>query len=154
MRRANRMSDSAGRLRGDQGSASIEFLSAAVLLLIPLVYLVVAVSVVQSTALGVEGAARQAARVYVRASSEAQAQRRVEAVVGVVAADHGLDRSKLHVSVQCAPRPTNCLYPTGTVTVALRYDATLPFVPVLDSVSVATLRAEATQPVSRFGGRR
>lgn len=138
----------------DAGSASVEFLAAAILLLVPLVYLVVAVSLIQSAALGVEGAARQAARAYVRADSVPQAQRHLDAVLHVVAADHGLEHQRFMVEVACSPRPSRCLQPDGTVTVTLRYAVPLPFVPFLDGLAVAQLQAQATQPVSRFGGAR
>jgi len=57
------------RAADDAGSASIEFLTAGMLLLVPIVYLVILVAAVQSAALATEGAARQAARVFVQAAS-------------------------------------------------------------------------------------
>ncbi|RII97030.1 hypothetical protein DZF97_17400, partial [Clavibacter nebraskensis] len=59
----------------DRGSAVLEFITAGVLLLVPLVYLVLAMSAIQGAALGTEGAARQAARVYVRADDDASGRR-------------------------------------------------------------------------------
>lgn len=53
------------RLRGDdQGSAMIEFIALAVLLMIPLAYLIVALAYVQQNRTGVTQAAREAGRVY------------------------------------------------------------------------------------------
>lgn len=43
------------RLRRDDGTASLEFLTVGILLLVPLVYLVLAVAAIQAGALGVEG---------------------------------------------------------------------------------------------------
>ncbi|HSP76545.1 MAG TPA: hypothetical protein VLO31_10065, partial [Cryobacterium sp.] len=51
--------------RAERGSASLEFITAGLILLVPLVYLVLAMAALQGGALAVEGAARQAARVYV-----------------------------------------------------------------------------------------
>ena len=50
----------------DDGSASLEFITVGLLLLVPLVYLVLTIAAVQGAALGVEGAARQASRVFVQ----------------------------------------------------------------------------------------
>ena len=56
------------RLAQEHGSASLEFLTVGIILLVPLVYLVLALAAIQAGALGVEGAARQAARVAVLAA--------------------------------------------------------------------------------------
>ncbi|MCA1943576.1 MAG: pilus assembly protein, partial [Yonghaparkia sp.] len=56
---------------GDRGSASLEFLVAGLLMLVPLVYLILTLGTIQSAALATEGAARQAARVFVQAPSTA-----------------------------------------------------------------------------------
>ena len=59
------------RAAGD-GSAALEFITAGFLLLIPLVYLILAMAALQGGALSVEGASRQAARVFVQAPSSAR----------------------------------------------------------------------------------
>lgn len=51
-------------LRSESGSASLEFVTVGVILLVPLVYLVLAVAAIQAGVLATEGAARHAARVY------------------------------------------------------------------------------------------
>ena len=63
----------------EAGSASLEFLTVGVILLVPLVYLVLAMSAIQAGALAVEGAARQAARVAVQAIDSGAADVAVEA---------------------------------------------------------------------------
>ena len=50
---------------GERGSASLEFLTVGMILLVPLVYLVLALAAIQGGSLAVEGAARHAARVAV-----------------------------------------------------------------------------------------
>ena len=58
----------------DGGSASLEFVTAGMILLLPLVYLVLTMASIQAGALAVEGAARQAVRVFVQAGSTRQAE--------------------------------------------------------------------------------
>jgi hypothetical protein len=140
-------------LAADDGSASLEFISAGVLLLVPLVYLVLAMSSVQGGALAVEGAARQAARVYVQASSESEAQARAESAVRFALADYGLDASEATVRIRCSRDPGDCLTRRGIVTVTVGVRVRLPLVPRGLSVSTAAsvpLAATAAQQVSRF----
>lgn len=70
MRRRAALAGPAGRLAarlgddGDEGSAVIEFVFAAVLMMVPLVYLVVTVATVQRAQLAVTNAARDAGRAF------------------------------------------------------------------------------------------
>ncbi len=142
-------------LDDDAGSASLEFITAGMILLVPIVYLVLTMAAVQGGALAVEGAARQAARVYVQADDDADAAASVERAVGFALVDHGIDPSIARVDVVCAPNPGRCLTRRGTVTVAVRIVVPLPLSPpVLDlAVPVGVpLEASATQRVSRFWG--
>lgn len=50
------------RLAEDRGSAMVEFLGAALILLVPLLYLVLVLAQVQSAAFAAEGAARESMR--------------------------------------------------------------------------------------------
>src|SRR6187402_2436195 len=96
MPRSRRWTDCESRGVGEvrdaeRGSASLEFLVAGLLLLVPLVYLVLTVSAVQAASLGVEGAARQASRVFVQAESVGEARAAAARAVAVTLADYGLD---------------------------------------------------------------
>jgi hypothetical protein len=138
---------------GERGSASLEFLTVGMLLLVPLVYLVLAFAAVQGGALAVEGAARQAARVFVQGDSVASATAQAERAIQFAFADYGLDAADATVAVSCAPRPTECLTRLGTVTVNVGVEVALPLVPPGLSVDVplsVPLEATATQQVSRF----
>jgi hypothetical protein len=135
------------------GSASLEFLTAGFLLLVPLVYLVVTLSVVQAGALAVEGAARQAARVYVQAPSEPVAAGRVARAIAFALADYGLNADDATVGIACTGGSAGCLTRESGVTVTVRLNIVLPLVPDLLSLrSAATipLQGSATQIVSRF----
>jgi Flp pilus assembly protein TadG len=75
---------------GDAGNAVIEFIFVAVLILIPLVYLVVAVASVQRSSVAVTHAAREAGRAFATADSTDQGLQRAEVAVRLALADQGL----------------------------------------------------------------
>jgi hypothetical protein len=153
MRRARRSTDAARALASDEGSASLEFITVGVLLLVPLVYLVLVVSSLQAASLGVEGAARQASRVFVQAETEAEARQAAERAIRVTLADYGLDAADAEVAVSCRPDPADCLARRGFVTVEIAAVVPLPFAPPVLGLDVplgVTVRAIATEQVSRF----
>lgn len=150
MQQLKRWIDSRGT---ERGSASLEFITAGMLLLLPLVYLVLTMSAIQGGALAVEGAARQASRMFVQADSVTSATAQAQRAIDFAFADYGLDATKATVSVHCAPDPANCLTRLGTVTVEVGLAVALPLVPpglTLDAPLAVPLRASATQQVSRF----
>lgn len=141
--------------RGESGSASLEFVTAGLILLVPLVYLVVALAQIQSGALAVEGAARQAARAYVLSDSAEHGRAAVERALHVGLVDYGVDPGTADAAIECSPSPTQCLEPRSTVAVVVRASVTLPFVPPvlgLETIASVPLEAKATQTVSVFGG--
>lgn len=136
----------------ERGSASLEFLTVGMILLVPLVYLVLAVASIQAAALGVEGAARQAARVAVVRADAAAPGAGVERTVRVVLADYGVDAGAASVDVDCSAA---CDEPGSRIVVRVTAAVALPLVPqALASSSIGTVRLEsaATQTVSRFAG--
>jgi len=142
-----------GSVVADDGSASLEFITAGLILLVPLVYLVVAVANIQGASLAVAGAARQAARVYVTAPDPASARERAGRAVVFALADYGVNPSTASITVRCAPKPGACLTRSGRVTVTVEARAVLPLMPdVLDLPTAGSvpLRSAATQTVSRF----
>lgn len=82
--------------RDDEGSAIIEFVFVAVVVMVPLIYLVAAVATVQRTELAVTQAARDAGRAYATSDTEAEAAVRVRAAVRLALTDQGL-RNDAHV---------------------------------------------------------
>jgi hypothetical protein len=154
MPRSRRWSDLAS---DDEGTASLEFITAGLVLLLPIVYLVLTMSAVQGGALAVEGASRQAARVFVEAPTLEQAQSRALLAVQYALADYGIDPAAVTVSVTCTPTPTDCLERRGLVTVAVETAVALPLAPAVlevDAPFSVPLAATSTQQVSRFGGAR
>ncbi|TBN57239.1 hypothetical protein EYE40_07410 [Glaciihabitans arcticus] len=139
----------------ETGSSSLEFVTTGMILLVPLVYLVLTVSAIQAGALAIEGAARQAARVYVQAPTTAEAKADATRAIEFGLADYGIDARKAKVAISCAPKPRDCLTRRGFVTVSIAVAVPLPLVPPslsLDLPFAVQLESSATQQVSRFWG--
>ena len=142
-------------LVSERGSASLEFITAGLILLVPLVYLVLAMAALQAGTFAVEGAARQAARVYVQAPNETEARARAIRAVEFGLSDYGIAADGAEVRIDCEAAQSGCLTRQRTVTVTVRIEVPLPLVPDLLSLRDAAaipLQATATQTVSRFWG--
>lgn len=146
-----------GRGGGDEGSALLEFSYLAVLLMVPLVYVLVTVLQVQSAAFAVTEAARQAGRAYVRADTTAEARDRARTAAGLALADQGITDADPPV-VSCAPKPlARCLEPGTRVEVTVSYRVPLR---VLGALFVGTqgptipVTATHTQVVDRSRAQR
>jgi hypothetical protein len=143
------------RLSPDDGSAALEFITAGFLLLIPLVYLVLAMAALQGGALSVEGASRQAARVFVQAASDGVANDRAQTAVQFALDDFGLSSAPNTFHVSCRPNPAVCLTRRGFVTVTVTASVPLPLVPnvlALNTPLSVPMSATSTEQVSRFWG--
>jgi hypothetical protein len=143
------------RCRDDTGSASLELITAGLLLLVPLVYLVLAMAAIQGGALAVEGASRQAARVFVQAGSAAEARSRAQAALDFALAGFTVTNAKSHLAVTCTPQPARCLTRRGYVTVTVTAEVPLPLIPSILSPRtpfVVPMTATSTEQVSRFWG--
>lgn len=141
------------KFSSDDGSTSLEFITAGLILLVPLVYLVLTMSAVQGGALAVEGAARQAARVYVTEDNETDAAAAAQQAVTIALADYGVDDRSVRVRVECAPAPHDCLTRRGFVTVTVATTVVMPGIPAvieLDTPAGVRLSSSATEQVSRF----
>lgn len=140
-------------LVADDGSASLEFITAGILLLVPLVYLVSALSVLQGAAFAAEGAARQAARVFVQSDTADQGASAAQQAVAIAFSDFGITDGISPVDYSCAPVPDACLTRAGHVTVTVRVSVPLPLLPAFlghENSGGIPFVATATQAVSRF----
>lgn len=136
------------RPRGDDGNALVEFTYLAVVLLVPLVYVLVTVFEVQRAAFGVTEAARQAGRAYVTTTSGDPAVR-AQAAADLAMRDQipGFATAALSVSGDGL-----ALVPGGTVTVTVRHAVTLPVLGGLFGAVEPTIPVTAThvEVVDRF----
>lgn len=84
---ATRLTRRPGR---EDGNAIVEFVFVAVLVLVPLIYLVTAVAAVQRSRLATTGAARDVGRAVATAGSLAEASQRASAALRIALANEGL----------------------------------------------------------------
>jgi len=136
------------RPTGDDGNALVEFSYLAVLLMIPLVYVLLTVFQVQRAAFGVTEAARQAGRAYATATDEAQGRARAR-----VAADLALQDQGLVLCPSCLAPPAGQLVPGGTVRVRVEHRVVLPLLGGLFRGAVPAsipVRATHVEVVDRF----
>lgn len=158
MRRSNPSAERSGRLAraiaDERGSASAEFLAVGVVLLVPLVYLALALGQVQHAVLGIEGAARHAARTIAQAESHDAGLAAADRALLVAITDAGIAPEALRAAIDCAPEPARCDTRGGSVTVQLEATVPLPLAPpglALDVGLGVPIAARAVQPVSAFG---
>ena len=128
------------------GSAVVEFVWLCVLLLVPLVYVVLAGMTLQRTAFAETDAARDAARAYATAGSDAEGERRAEIAVALAMHDQGV-----------AWTPGGRDYSAGSeFTVDLSTRVSLPFVPSWlcghRCVAGITVSAHHRERLDCFGG--
>ncbi len=143
------------RFANERGSASLEFITIGLILLVPFVYLVLTMAAIQGAAFAVEGAARQSVRVFVQAGNEREAAERAERAIRFALADAGLDALEPRVAVTCSPKPEACLTRRGTVTISVAVTVPLPLTPPFLSLDVplgVPMQATSTEQVSRFWG--
>lgn len=156
MRLSNRSTESGPRgAAGDddveRGSAALEFILVGLLLLVPLVYLIVALGLIQGQSLGAEAAARHIARAVSTAADTADARGRADAVLAAVSDEYDLD--DVDLSVSCTPAGAECPRAGATLHVMVRTTVTLPLVPPvlgLDDLAAIPVEASSVQKVSRF----
>lgn len=118
----------------------------AILLLVPLVYVVLSVFAVQRAAFAATAAARAAGRAYVTAPSLADAEARARAAGEVALADQGVDGAGTTMSVGCRPAGA-CLSPGSVVHVEVRAQVPLPLLPPVFGDQPPSIRVEAEHTV-------
>jgi Flp pilus assembly protein TadG len=139
----------------DDGSAALEFITVGVILLVPLVYLVIALGAIQEQTLGAEAAARHTARAIALAPDSAAASAHGEAVLAGIIDEYGLDPAEVDVSLACSPAGVACPSAGATLTVSVSARVRLPLVPPvfgLDRAASVHVQAQAAQKVSRLWG--
>jgi Flp pilus assembly protein TadG len=136
------------------GSAIVEFVFLAVLMIVPLFYLVMVLARLQAGAYGVSAAARDAGRAYVTAQAQGEAQARAESAAGLALADQGFNNKEGSIKIRCRVEP--CFRPEGRITVTATVWVPMPLVPAFFSGIVSTqvpVTATHVETVDRFGGR-
>ena len=126
----------------DAGSGTVEFVWLAVLLLVPVVYILIAVFDVQRAAYGVSAASKAAARAFLLAPDIAAAHRRAEGAARLALTDQGLEGAS--ISIVCLPRPGDCLTTGSSVRVVVRATQPLPMTPSALGDQIAPITVDST----------
>lgn len=142
-------------MRNDEGSAALEFITAGLVLLVPLVYLVLALGQIQQQTLGVEAAARHTARaISLAPDPQTAADRSAEILDGVID-EYGIKPDTVEIVTSCRPAGRACPSAGVTVTVTVSARVDLPLVPPvlgLDRASAVPVSATASQLLPRTWG--
>ena len=150
--RLSRLDGSAAWSGAQAGSAIVEFVFLAVLMMVPLFYLVMVLARLQSGAYAVSAASREAGRAYVTAQVPAQAPSRAHSAAGLAFADQGFEREG-RIEIGCDGAP--CLRPEGRVQITATISVPMPLVPAFFT-GIVPLRIPVSAThvaiVDRFGG--
>jgi Flp pilus assembly protein TadG len=127
------------RLRhtGEQASAIIEFVFVAVLVLVPLIYLIVAVAVVQRSRLATTNAARDVGRAIATSDTAGQAEVRAQAALRAALHGQGLTAAEVELRYVAAgadcqgPATAPSLAPASVFAICVIRHQPLPAVPTL-----------------------
>jgi hypothetical protein len=137
---------------GERGSALVEFVFLAVLMMVPLIYLVMVLARLQAGSYAASAAVREAGRAYVTAQRQEEADGRAQAAARIAFEDQGFGRDAV-LRLACDGDP--CLRPEGRVTMEATVTVPLPLVPAF-ARDVVPLQAPVTAShvavVDRFRG--
>ncbi len=138
----------------DRGTATVEFVWWSLLLLVPLVYVLLAVFDTQRAAYGVSAASRAAALAFLQSSDVASGQQRARVAADAALSDQGVDAASVRVT--CLPTPAACFQPGSSVRVVVRATQRLPLTPkVLGSqLGGVTVDSTHTEPYGSYRARR
>ncbi|HET6167316.1 MAG TPA: hypothetical protein VFE07_10850 [Marmoricola sp.] len=115
--------------RDERGTAIVEFVWLAILLLVPLLYIVLAVFDTQRTAYAASAAARSASRAFVTAPDPETGYARAQAAARLAFSDQGIDDVAFRLTITCRPAPGQCLSPGSVVSAEVHSAADLPLMP-------------------------
>jgi len=116
----------ARRLREeDAGSAGVEFVTVALVLLVPLVYLILTFFLIQGAAFAAEGAAREAGRILAASGGRPGAQEAARTATRLAFEDFGLG-ADASLSFECEATP--CATPGARIHVTVTSRVALPLI--------------------------
>ena len=130
------------RARDESGTAIVEFVWLAILLIVPLLYIVLAAFDTQRAAYAASAAARSAGRAFVTAPDQATARARAKAAVRLAYRDQRLDEAP-EVRITCRPDPQHCLSPGSVVRAEVHSSVALPLMPAALGSNTPTIRVDA-----------
>jgi hypothetical protein len=128
--------------RGEDGTAVVELVWLAILLIVPLVYVVLAAFDTQRTAYAASAAARSAGRAFVTAPDQATGYARAEAAARLAYRDQRLDEAP-DLRISCRPAPRDCLTPGSVVVAEVHSSVRLPLVPAALGSDAPAIRVDS-----------
>ena len=140
------------RRRDETGSALVELSWLAIILLVPLIWIVISVFEVQQGAFATSAAARAAGRAYALAPDDATGEVRARAVVDQVLADQGTQGQRARVRISCRAPGESCHVGTSVITVRVDSGVDLPFFPSILGRGAASFSLDAshTVPIGQY----
>jgi Flp pilus assembly protein TadG len=135
------------RTRGERGSALVELSWLAIILLVPIIWIVMSVFEVQRGAFATSAAARAAGRAYALAPDDATGEARAKAAAAQVLDDQGASGQQAQVRITCEAPAGNCHVGTAVITVRITSRVTLPFAPTILGQGAASFALDATHTV-------
>ena len=130
------------RDRSESGTAIVEFVWLAILLLVPLLYVVLAAFDTQRTAYAASAAARSAGRAFVTAPDQASAYSRAREAARLAFADQSLEEAP-ELRISCRPSPGACLTPGSVVTAEVHSSVRLPLMPAVLGSDAPSIRVDS-----------
>ena len=136
--------------RQENGTASVEFVWLTILLLVPFVYLLIAVFDTQRAAYGVSTASRAAARAFIQSPDVATAERRARIAARIALDDQDLAGAAVRIS--CLPTPADCLQPGSSVRIRVSTTQPLPLTPSALGSQLGGIEVDSvhTEPYGSF----
>jgi len=135
--------------RREKGTATVEFVWLSILLLVPFVYVLIAVFDTQRASYAVSAASRSAARAYLQAADPTTGEQQARVAARVALDDHDVDAD---ISISCEPAPADCLQPGSSVRVMVRTVQPLPLTPSAlgDQIGGIAVDSTHTEPFGTY----
>lgn len=129
--------------RDERGTAIVEFVWLALLLLVPLLYVVLAVFETQRASYAASAAARSATRAFVTSPDQATGHARARAAARLAFLDQGIESDAFRLTITCRPDPDRCLSPGSVVSAEVHSAADLPLMPTALGSNTPRISVEA-----------
>jgi hypothetical protein len=133
--------------RGERGSATLEFVVAAVVLIVPVALFSAVMSQVFSVAMAAQNVARNGVHAFALAVSDARGRAVVHETAELTFADFGIDTISPRVAISCSSTP--CHQPESFVTVTISADVPVIGLPLVGLTSIP-ITAQSTERISRL----
>lgn len=119
----------------ERGSVTVEFLVAALCLILPVMALAITTHEISTAQFAVTAAARQGAREFSRSPTIATGMNRAKQVADLAFRDFGIESAKPEMFVECSAQP--CLTPGSLITMTVSTEVPLRFLPSLPGIAVS-----------------